>query len=788
MNLFSHVPIKSWKNPKFFLSSKSPISYLPNSAAENLPENFASYVEICPDISFLKKLHACVITHGLERNIFLGSKLINLLAKFNLLAESKWVFSKIINENLSLWNSIVVGYFRAYQYSEVLGVYSKLRRKRIGIHSSAITFALKSCVELEASKFGRNLHADAVRFGLSSDRFVGSSLIEFYTKCDRIGEAVKVFDEITERDVVAYTSLITGYSKAGDHRANEAFRVAAEMQMDGFEPNRVTLVSLLRCASQGRALNEGRCIHGYAVRRGVGCADEVFETSLIDMYVKSADPNTGAIVFDKMNRKTTGSRNALMAGYLQLGQPLKAFTVFAKMVAESELDLIALANGLLSSADLGYLLTGKAIHCHIIREGVVLDLVGTTALIDMYSKCKNLSAAMNIFYRAEAKDAAMLNVMIAGYLFNGCVYRAIETFRGMFAMRVRPNTGTVISVVSAVSDMEDVWTGRCIHGYALRQGLEANRDVANQFINMYAKCGLISWARRIFDGIRIKDRVSWTSMMSGLVSHGSPDAAMAMFLLMQREKNLQLDAITYTCVVQALNQLGSLMPVREVHGRVYREFLDRDTTLMNSLITTYSKQGKLKLGVTLFKLLNEKHLSSWNTMIAAYGMHGDFVQALKLFYQMRREKISLDGVTFKSILSACSHTGLIEEGFHIFSSMERDYGITPCDEHYGCLVDLMCRAGKLEEAYEVLERAPSRRNASTLGSLLAACRIHGNSEMGQRVGRWLLEIEPENTSVYCSLSNLYAGGGRWDEVTHIGALAKRKGLRRTPGYSLVDFN
>ncbi|KAH6791987.1 hypothetical protein C2S52_002464 [Perilla frutescens var. hirtella] len=794
MNPLSYVPIKSSKNLKNVLSLKSPISYFSNSTAENLhsdslslPQKFASYLEICPDINFLKKLHACVITHGLERNIFLGSKLINLLAKFNLLAESKWVFNKIINNNLSLWNSIVVGYFRADQYSEVLGIYLKLRRRKIGIHSSAITFALKSCVELGASKFGRNLHTDAFRFGLSSDRFVGSSFIEFYTNCDQIGEAAKVFDEITERDVVAYTSMITGYSKFGDHRANEAFRVAGEMQMDGFEPNRVTLVSLLRCASRLRALNEGRSIHGYAMRRGIGCADEVFETSLIDMYVKCADPDLGAIVFDKMSRKTTGSWNALIAGYLQLGQPLEAFDLFLKMVRHCELDLIALANAVWSCADLGYLLIGKAIHCHIIRGGINLDLVGTTALIDMYSKCKHLSAAMNVFYMTEAKDAAMSNVMIAGYLHNGCVYRAIETFREMAAAHVRPNTGTIISVLSALSDTEKIRTGWCIHGYVLRQGLEANIDIANQFINMYAKCGFIGCARQVFDGIKIKDQVSWTSMMTGVVNHGLADEGLTLFLFMQRE-NLQPDAITYTCLIQALNQLGSVNLVREVHGHLYRVFLEKDTTLINSLITTYSKQGKLKVACNLFKNMSEKHLPSWNTMIAAYGMHGDFVKALKLFYQMRKEDVAPDGVTFKSILSACSHTGLIEEGIHLFNSMEKDYGITASDEHYGCLVDLLCRAGKLGEAYNILEHAPSRRNASTLGSVLVACRIHGNSEIGERVGQWLLEIEPENMSAYCSLSNLYAGGGRWDEVAHIGALAKRRGLKRTPGYSLVDYN
>lgn len=794
MNLFSYIPIKSWKNPKQFLSSKSSISYSSNSTAQNphsasfpIQEIFASYLEICPDIKFLKKLYASVITHGLERDIFLGSKLINSLAKYNLLAESKWVFDKIINDNLSLWNSIVVGYFRANQYGEVLGVYSKLRRRRIGIHSSSITFALKSCVELGASEFGRNLHSDAVRFGFGSDRFVGSALIEFYSKCDLIGDAAKVFDEISERDVVAYTSMITVYSKAGDHRARGAFRVAGEMQRNGFEPNRVTLVSLLRCASQLRALDEGRSIHGYAVRRGVGCGDEVFETTLIDMYVKCGSSNLGAVVFENTSKKATGSFNALMAGYLQLGQPLEAFKLFLKMVCESELDLIALANGLLICADLGYLSIGTSIHSYVVQRGVELDLVCTTALIVMYCKCKNLCAAMEVFDRTETKDSAMLNVMISGYLHNGCVYRAIDMFRGMVRTCFKPNAGTIINILSALSDLGDVQTARCIHGYLFRQGLEANVDIANQFLNVYAKCGFVEIARRVFDGIRFKDRVSWTSMMTVFVNRSLPYAAMNLFLHMQREIS-QLDAITYTCLVQTLNLLGSLILVREVHGRVFRLLLEKDTTLMNSLITTYSKQGKLKVAISLFKLIDEKHLSSWNTMIAAYGMHGDFAQALKLFYRMKREKIAIDGVTLKSILSACSHTGLIEEGFHIFNSMEKDYGIVPSDMHYGCLVDLLCRAGKLEEAYQILENSPKRRNATTLGSLLGSCRVHGNSEMGERVGKWLLEIEPENTSAYCSVSNLYAGGGKWDEVVQIGAIAKRKGLRRTPGYSFVDLD
>ncbi|KAL7100962.1 hypothetical protein ACP275_08G027300 [Erythranthe tilingii] len=754
----------------------------------SITDKFASCLEKCTEISDLRKLHACVITRGFDQNEFLCSKLLNSYARFNLLAESKWVFNKIIKRDLSVWNSIIVGCFRADQYGEVLRIYSNLRQKNIGIHGAAITFALKSCVESGATEFGRNLHADAFKFGLSYDPFVGSSLINFYTKCDEIGDAAKVFDEITDRDVVAYTSMITGYAQLGNHHSYNAFRVAKEMQMNGFEPNRVTLVSLLQCASRLRTLENGRSIHGYAIRRQIGRLNEVFETSLLDMYIKCGDPYSGAMIFDKMTQKTTGSWNALITGHLQLQQPLEAFGRFLQMVSSKcDLDLIALANGLLCCADLGYLLVGKAIHCHILRERVNLDLVCTTALIDMYSKCKHLSEATSIFHATEAnKDDALFNVMISGYLNNGRVFEALETFQEMVTNYIRPNTGTIISVLSALSDTKYVRASKSIHAYVYRQGLEANTDISNQFVNTYAKCGFIESAKQVFDKIKIKDRVTWTSMMTGFANNGFPNEAVYLCQLMQRE-NLHSDAITFTCLVQVLNQLGSLILVKEGHARIYRLFLEKDTTLLNSLITTYSKWGKFETARNLFKYMSEKHLSSWNTMIAAYGMHGDFGGALELIEKMKNENVSPDGVTFRAILSACSHNGLVEEGLSAFRSMEREYGIVPSDEHYGCVMDLLGRAGRLEEAYNVLERLPSMRNASNLGALLSACRVHGDTEMGERIGRWILDVGPENGSVYCSVSNMYAGGGRWDEVARVGFLAKGKGLRRTAGYSLIEF-
>ncbi|GER45820.1 pentatricopeptide repeat-containing protein [Striga asiatica] len=778
MNQLSYGSLKSLRKGKhnLFTSRKSSAAYFSTSTVEKL----ASHLESCPDTKSLKKLQACVIKRGLNSH-----------AKFDLSTESK----RVSYDDPSSWNPIIVGYFKADQYDEALATYLNLRLKNIGIHGLPITFALKSVAELGAHDFGRNLHTDAVKFGLSCNPFVGSSLIKFYARCDQIVDAAKVFDEITEKDLVVYTSMVTAYAqvRGRQNQTYKAFRVACNMQNDGFDPNRVTLVSLLQCASRLGAVKEGKCIHGFAVRKEIGFRDEVFETSLLDMYIKCGYLESGAMIFNMMSKKSTGSYNALITGHLQTGRPLEAFKLFCRMVKkrELELDLIALANGLLSCADLCDLLTGKSIHCHMVRKGVHLDLVCSTALIDMYSKCKHSSAAVNIFNMTENKDDALFNVMIAGYIRNGSISRAIEIFCEMVINEnehVRPNVSTIIYVLSSLSGKEALRSCKSIHGYVFRQGFETNTDIGNQFISTYARCGFMGYARQVFDKMQFRDRVSWTSMMTGLSNHGLAENAITLFLKMQNE-NTRPDCVTFTILLQALDKLGFLTLVKEVHGRMYRLFQEKDTTMVkNSLITIYSKWGKFETARDLFEQTGQRDLSTWNTMISAYGMHGDIARALKLITQMEKDDLAPDGVTFKSILSACSHAGFVEEGLRVFKSMEKKYGLVPSDEHYGCVVDLLGRAGRLEEAYDILQRAPSRRNVSTVGALLAACRVHDDLEMGGRVGKWLLDVGPENTSAYCSLSNMYAGEGRWDEVTRIGNVAKGKGLKRITGFSRVDLN
>lgn len=750
-------------------------------------DNIVSSLDNCIEIQFLKKLHACIFTNGYQDNIFLGSKLLNSYAKFGFLTESRWVFSRIINNNLSLWNSVLVGYFRASQFDEVLRLYYELKGKNIGVHSQVITFSLKSCIELGNLEHGSAVYVDAIKFGLGTDPFVGSSLIGLYCRYGDIEDAFKVFDEIVEKDLVAYTSMISGYAQIGDYRAYEAFEIVKCMQMDGLDPNRVTLVSLLHAAAQLQVVEYGRSVHGYATRRGIGCFEEVFETSLMDMYLKCGKPYNAMTVCTNMKFRTVASWNALIVGHLQLGKPMEALNLFFLMIQEKQKpDLISLANGILCCADLELLREGKSVQGYAIRSGIELDIVTITALVDLYLKCDDTYTAFKLFNGIEDKDVISCNVMMAGFLQSGFADEAFKTFREMVLMGIKPNQSTFLSIISACSNSGNIKQGKCIHGYVIRHNFESNTDIANQLIDIYAKCHFVDCARKVFNGLKCKDLVSWTSMMMGYVNNGHADQAIFLFCLLRGGRVLP-DSVMLNCLLQAFAQLGYFSLAQEVQSYVYRSCMENELPVINSLLTTYSKCGKLHLSEKLFVHMARRDLASWNAMITAYGMHGKCHEALNLFNRMKKKCIVPDEVTFTSVLSACSHSGLVEEGLRVFRSMKEDFSMIPSEEHYGCIVDLLSRSGQFEEAFGFLQSIPVRYRGSAHSSLLAACRVHGNTRMGKVIGRQLLEIESQNPSAYGMVSNLYAEDDRWDEAAEIRSAANERGLKRTAGYSMVEL-
>ncbi|KAL5723036.1 hypothetical protein ACHQM5_006482 [Ranunculus cassubicifolius] len=780
------LTISSRLQPRLLCNSPNRFSKFQFPASEY----FVSSLETCSDIKSLRNLHACIISSGLQNHIFLSSKLVHCYAHFKSLPESRKVFNGVKNKtlSLSLWNSTLIGYYRTGYYEEGLKLYVELKQKKIGVDSSTITFCLKCCTELGDLEFGRGIHGDSFKYGVSDNRFVGSSLIGLYSKYEDIDVARKVFDEMSDKDVIGYTTMVTGYVKVDGDGAYEAFKIVGDMQEKGFEPNRVTLVSLLQIAGRLEEVGDGRSIHAYAIRREIGCFDEVFNTCLVDMYLKCGVPHAAELVFSKMNTKSLASWNAFIAGHLQIGKPSIALDLLGCMVLSNiKPDLITLSNGLLSCAALRFLLQGKIIHAYILRSKYQLDLVAATALIDMYSKCNSIKQAREVFLGMKARDAILFNVMIAGYVWCMLVEKALETFHGMVKAGIKPNLATILSILSASAQLTDLRVGKSIHGYVVRKELGFHTEIANQILYMYAKWGQVDVARQVFSRITRRDLISWTSMMMGYVNLQFADETIKLFHLMQEAK-MKPDSVTLISLLQAFSQLGCINTAKEIHCYIYRTQLEKEIPVVNSLAITYAKCGRLDMSKLVFEDTRRPALTSWNTMIAAYGMHGHCMKALALFNRMQDENVKPDELTFTSLISACSHAGMVEEGQRLFYAMKVEHSVVPRDEHYGTMVDLFARAGRLKEAYDLVKCIPWNKSASALAALLSACKVYRNADMGELVGKQLLDLEPDNSVAYTLLSNIYAEAGKWDQAARLRETANLGSVNKVPGYSMIEFD
>lgn len=314
-----------------------------------------------------------------------------------------------------------------------------------------------------------------------------------------------------------------------------------------------------------------------------------------------------------------------------------------------------------------------------------------------------------------------------------------------------------------------------------------NLIVSTAMVSAYSKLQRVEDARMIFNQMVEKDLVCWSAMISGYAESDRPQEALNLFNEMQI-LGLKPDQITMLSVISACAHLGALDQAKWIHLYVDKSGFGGDLRVSNALIDMYAKCGSLERARLVFEEMSRKNVISWTSMISAFAMHGDAKNALRFFYQMKDEKIEPNGVTFVSVLYACSHAGLVKEGQKIFSSMINDHNIPPKHEHYGCMVDLFGRAKLLREALQVIETMPLAPNVVVWGSLMAACWVHGEIELGEFAARRLLELEPDHDGALVVLSNIYAKERRWEDVGEVRNLMKHKGISKERGCSRIELN
>ncbi|KAL5819251.1 hypothetical protein ACOSQ4_023093 [Xanthoceras sorbifolium] len=496
----------------------------------------------------------------------------------------------------------------------------------------------------------------------------------------------------------------------------------------------------------------------------------------------------------------------------------EAFAPFSQLQQQRKLLEFELISTLDGCDDL---LQIKQVHARILRKGLDQCCFVLTKLIRMLARINIQmdSYPRLVFDQVRYRNPFLWTALIRGYLLQGSLRESVVLYGSMRREGIDPVSFTFSALFKACSEVLDASLGRQIHAQTiLIGGFTSDLYVGNTLIDMYVKCGclgcgrkvfdempekdVISWTELIvgyakggdmesacalFDGLPLKDMVAWTAMVTGYAQNAKPREAIQYFERMQNA-GIETDEVTLVGVISACAQLGAVKYANWVCDIAERSGYGpmNNVVVGSALIDMYSKCGSVENAYRVFEGMKERNVYSYSSMIVGFAMHGEGHAALKLFHEMAETETKPNRVTFVGVLTACSHMGLVEQGRQLFASMEKYYGVAPSADHYACMVDLLGRAGHLEEALELAQTMPVEPHGGVWGALLGACHIHGNPDIAQIAADHLFELEPDGIGNYILLSNIYALAGRWDDVSRVRKLMKRKGLKKNPGYSWVE--
>ncbi|MED6172710.1 hypothetical protein PIB30_052500, partial [Stylosanthes scabra] len=462
----------------------------------------------------------------------------------------------------------------------------------------------------------------------------------------------------------------------------------------------------------------------------------------------------------------------------------------------------------------------KERHSLLIRLGLSSDNHAITPLITFSSLSPHgdLRYALTLFSTLPIPDTFLFNTLIKALSLSQTPSTSLLFYSHMLHRSLAPNNFTFPSLIKASSLSGTVNHARQVHAHVIKFGFGSDVYALNGLAHMYVSFGLLGDARKVFDRMPERSVVSWTIMISGYAQWGLVDEALDVFEIMpqknsvawnaviaafvrsnrfreafglfhrmRKEEEVELDMYVAATMLSACTGVGALEMGEWIHRYVVRRGIELDSKLATSIVDMYCKCGCLDKAFEVFNGLKLKGLSSWNCMIGGFAMHGKGKDAIRLFREMEKEMVSPDSVTFVNVLSACAHSGLVEEGRYYFRYMSEVHGVEPAKEHYGCMVDLLARAGMLEEARRVIDEMPMNPDASALGALLGACKIHGKFELAEEIGKRVIELEPGNSGRYVILANIYAECGKWQEAANVRKVMNDRGVKKVPGFSMIEM-
>lgn len=582
-------------------------------------------------------------------------------------------------------------------------------------------------------------------------------------------------------NVITWTSKISNLvTQNQSELAVEMFKVMLTAEQ---RPNHVTLLSVIR-AIGGLGLEDMmRVIYGSVMKLGFGSEVSIV-TALVGYY---SDYHMEIVwkIFNQTPIKDLVLWSAMVSACVKSGQYAEAFKIFRAMQYDGvQPNHVSIVSILPACANVGALLFGKEIHGFCIRKMFYPLTNVQNSLVDMYAKCRNLRASMLVFDQILEKDLISWTTMVRGCIENDCPRNAFIVFSELQFFS-RADEIIVHYMIEAIIQADEHEVGQAFHCFLLKNGLLNFVFIGTEILQMYAKFQDLESATSVFDQLHKKDYISWSAMISAHAHSMHPYDALNTFKQMQSTME-QPNEITFVSLLQACSSIGAQDLAESIQAHATKAGYLSNAFFSSALIDLYCKFGRINQGRAIFNEIPTKDLVCWSSMINGYGLNGCGDKALATFSSMLASGIKPNEVVFISLLSACSHCGLEDEGWSCFFSMVQKYGIIPKMAHYACMVDLLSRKGNIEGALQFVNKMPMEPDKRIWGALLAGCRsTHGHVKIAELVAERLICLDPQNTSYYVILSNLYAEQGRWGDVERLRKLIDEKGLKKEMAYSMI---
>ncbi|XP_058767201.1 pentatricopeptide repeat-containing protein At1g14470 [Vicia villosa] len=627
----------------------------------------------------------------------------------------------------------------------------------------------------------RQLHAQLVHRSLHHQNHLVALLL---THCTRLHApstyTSHIFHLATHPDLRLFTCMLKYYSRIGAHTQLLLSFFKHMLHHYQINPDASFYALLIKSAR-----NDSIFFLPHLLKSGHS-RDHYVRNGILAMYAKYGPIEFARKLFDEMTDRTVADWNVMISGYWKCGDEDEASKLFYLM--------------------------GE-------QQSIRRNVITWTTMISGYAKNKNLKTARMYFDKMPERSVVSWNAILSGYAQGRAPQETVRLFNDMLSSgNVEPDETTWVTVISSCSSLSDP----CLSEFIVREldnriSVRSNYFVKTALLDMYAKCGNleaaqeifeqlgvykyrssvpwnamisaharvgdISLARHLFDKMPHRDTVSWNSMIAGYTQNGESFMAIKLFEEMISSEDSKPDEVTMVSVFSACGHLGELSLGNWALSILKENNIRISISGYNSLIYMYSRCGSMEDAALIFQEMVTRDLVSYNTLISGFAEHGQGLECIKLLSKMKKDGIEPDRITYIAILTACSHAGLLEEGQKVFESIK-----FPDVDHYACMIDMLGRVGRLEEAVELIQSMPMEPHAGIYGSLLNATNIHKRVELGELAAAKLFKIEPHNSGNYVLLANMYALAGRWKDVDRVRDAMTKQGVKKTTGWSWLEHN